>query len=199
MGITKGLAAIKHERDEQEQAAGIKWFKMPNGATWRIRILDDAIMVQEHQAGADFKKRALCTTETEGKCWACEYAKANPRKGWAKKDRVYLNVVVNDGKEDPFMAVWSIGTRRSPVWDDLEEAVGEYGTLQNREWRIKRKGEGTDTRYSMTDLGENGDYVGDLEPFDLETVVRTVPYAEQKNYFGSTNSSEDEEVDTAEW
>ena len=90
MGIRKGLKQMQ----DQEDRKSVKWLKIPEGSSYRVRFLDDldeslhtegagvAVMVEEHVSPKDFRKKALCTREEEGHCWACEQAIKQPRTGW---------------------------------------------------------------------------------------------------------------------
>lgn len=202
MGVIKGLANIRERFEESGEGSGVKWFKMPNGGTWRIRFMDDAIQIEEHQAGNDYRRRAQCTKTDEGRCFACEQAIAKPKTGWARKERVYFNVIVDDGIDDPYVAVWSVGTRRSPVWDQIYETLVEEGSISDREWRIKRNGEGTDTRYMLRDLGKDDkefDF-SNFNGYDLEGVIKVVPYDEQQaHYIEAPGGGASDEDTTDEW
>lgn len=208
MGIRKGLKQF----NEQEDRKGVKWLKIPDGSSYRVRFLDDlddtgdapgagvAVMVEEHVSPKDFHKKALCSREEEGRCWACEQAIAHPKTGWGRRNRVYVNVLVNDGNEDPYVAIWSMGVARSPAFETLKETYIDDGSISNREWRIKRSGEGTNTTYIMRDLGiETEPFAFDqYERFDTETIVRQVPYTEQEKFYNGEVAAEEEPTET-EW
>lgn len=216
MSIRRGLKQYQERADARQSS--VKWLKITPGQTARIRFLDDfneptdndqeggpgyAAWIEEHVSPHNFQRKALCTRDSEGRCWACEMAAANPRKGWARKERVYVNVLANDGVEDPYVAVWSMATNRSPVFDLLKDTFLDEGSISAREFRIKRNGKGTDTTYVLRDLGtdaESFDF-GKFERFDLEKVVRSVPYSEQEAFYGAgiPSESNDEGDTTAEW
>lgn len=217
MSIRRGLK--QHQQREEERGSSVKWLKLAPGSTARIRFLDDftdpedvtdtennpgfAAWIEEHVSPHNFQRKALCTKDSEGRCWACEMAASNPRKGWARKERIYVNVLVNDGVEDPSVAVWSMSTNRSPVFDFLKDTFIDEGSISNREFRIKRNGKGVDTTYTLRDLGQDAEDFDftQLDTFDLEKVVRSVPYAEQESFYGTgAQAEQDSEADTtAEW
>lgn len=212
MSVRKGLKAIQEKIDSQ--GSGVKWLKIANGASVRMRFLDDfdespavlagagkVVYLEEHTSPKDFRKKALCTKDDEGRCWACEQAIANPRKGWAKRGRVYVNVLVNDGVEDPYVAVWSMGVAKSPTFETLKEVFVDEGSISNREFRVKRSGEGTNTTYIIRDLGTDAepfDFTA-YERFDLEKITRSVGYDEQPAFYLAEDVSAAEDDDTAEW
>jgi hypothetical protein len=212
MSIRKGLKQYQERVDNSGPA--VKWLKITPGATVRMRFLDDlddsdltsgagiAAWVEEHTSPNNFRHKALCTREDEGHCYACEMASTNPRKGWARKERVYVNVLINNGVDDPYVAIWSMSTIKSPVFDLLKDTFLDEGSISNREFRVKRNGEGIDTRYVMRDLGEDAskfDFT-EHERFDLEKIVRAVPYAEQEAFYGGVTTTESDDSDTsAEW
>lgn len=197
MGIRKGLRQI--QETQEQGGSSVKWLKIPDGSSYRVRFLDDlddssnstlagagvAVMVEEHTAPSDFRKKAQCTKEDEGHCYACEQAIEHPRTGWGKRGRVYVNVLVNDGTEDPYVAIWSMGIAKSPAFETLKETFIDDGSISDREWRIKRSGMGTNTTYIMRDLGVDNDAFNfnDYERFDAESIVRHVPYAEQEKFY----------------
>jgi hypothetical protein len=67
----------------------------------------------------------------------------------------------------------------------LMEFYGDTNGISNLEWKIKRNGQGTETSYTLIPKGP------DTEPFDwsqyeffnLEQVLREVPYAEQEAFY----------------
>jgi hypothetical protein len=213
MAITKGLKAIQERQDERQ--SGPRWFKMPDGGSWRVRFLDDldessdttlngagiAVMVEEHTSPKDFRRKALCTKDEEGRCWACEQAISKPRTGWGKRGRVYMNVLANDGREEPYIAVFSMGINRSPVFETLKETFIDDGSIANREFRMKRSGEGTNTTYILRDLGIDAEpfAFNDYERFDTETIVRHVGYDAQESFYIGDNTAAAPEEEGGEW
>jgi hypothetical protein len=197
MSITKGLRKMQEKQDHKS----VKWLKIPDGSSYRVRFLDDldesadtnlhgagvAVMLEEHTSPQDFRRKALCTRDEEGRCWACEQATKAPRTGWGKRGRVYVNVLVNDGNEEPYVAIWSMGIAKSPAFETLKETYIDDGSISNREWRIKRSGSGTNTTYILRDLGVEAEPFNftQFEKFDTETIVRHVPYSEQESFYGA--------------
>jgi hypothetical protein len=125
--------------------------------------------------------------DTEGRCYGCEMARKEPKSGWRARNRFYCNVLVNDGLEDPYVAVWSQGISKQSAVPTLMEYFDDTKGISNLDWKIKRNGQGTETSYTLLPKGP------DTEPFDwskyeahdLNAVLREIPYAEQEAfYFG---------------
>ena len=133
--------------------------------------------------------------ETEGRDWANEQHRKDPKAGWKARTRLYINVLVDDGKEDPFVAILSQGTSGKTITPTLIEYAGEMGSITNLMWRIKRNGSKTDTSYTIIPLGKDEtpfDF-SSLELFDLEkTAVRHVTYAEQEAFYMGEGGHQEE-------
>jgi hypothetical protein len=106
--------------------------------------------------------------------------------------------LVDDGVNDPYIAVWSMGVAKSATFDTIREYVQDSQSLSNMTWKLKRNGKGTETTYILIPTKQ------DEEKFDwskyeipeLEAVVREVPYAEQESFFlGFDNPSVSTSVD----
>jgi hypothetical protein len=103
--------------------------------------------------------------------------------------------LVDDGKEEPYVAILSQGTSGKTITPTLIEYAGEMGSITNLMWRIKRNGSKTDTSYTIIPLAKDEtpfDFTA-LELYDLEkTAVRHVPYAEQEGfYMGEAGNAEE--------
>ena len=93
----------------------------------------------------------------------------------------------DDGTEAPYVAVWSQGISKQSAFNTIREYALETGSISNLEWKMKRNGQGTETSYTLLPTKPDSEpfkWTG-FEPFNLEKVVREVPYAEQESfYFG---------------
>jgi hypothetical protein len=114
-------------------------------------------------------------------------ARKEPKSGWRARNRFYCNVLVEDGLEDPYVAVWSQGISKQSAVPTLMEYFDDTKGISNVVWKIKRNGQGTETSYTLLPKGP------DTEPFDwsthefhnLDNVLREIPYSEQEAfYFG---------------
>jgi hypothetical protein len=176
-----------------------RWLKLADGQSATIRFVEEldadssnfadarglAVVFAEHTNPKDYKRKAACTMETEGRCFGCEMARKEPKAGWRSRNRFYCNVLVDDGLESPYVAVWSQGISKQSAVPMLMEFYGDTNGISNLEWKIKRNGQGTETSYTLIPKGP------DTEPFDwsqyeffnLEQVLREVPYAEQEAFY----------------
>jgi hypothetical protein len=143
--------------------------------------------------------------ETEGRDWANEQHRKDPKAGWKARTRLYINVLVDDGKEEPYVAILSQGTSGKTITPTLIEYAGEMGSISNLMWRIKRSGSKTDTSYTIIPLAKDEtpfDSSG-LTLYDLEkTAVRHVPYAEQEAFYMGESQDKEEASSTSnnlEW
>jgi hypothetical protein len=202
MGIMKGLKAME-SLDRPTASAGdgtkVRWLKLEDGQSAKVRFVNEldedspnfdaardlAIVVSEHTNPKDYKRKAVCTQDSEGRCFGCEMARKEPKSGWRSRFRFYTNLLVDDGLESPYVAVWSQGVGKQSAFNTLREYALETGSISNRTWRMKRQGSGTDTTYILLPGDpdtEKHDWSG-VEPFNLEKVVREVTYAEQESFY----------------
>jgi hypothetical protein len=211
MSVIRGLKdinAILDKPKNESSGSKIRWVKLADGQSAKVRFMEEldedsasyspsrglAIVVKEHTNPKDFKRKALDTMEAEGRDWAEEMNRKDPKAGWKARTRIYINVLVDDGKNEPYVAILSQGTSGKTITPTLIEYAGEMGSITNLMWRIKRNGSKTDTSYTIIPLAKDEtpfDFAA-LELFDLEkTAVRHVPYAEQESfYMGDSNNEE---------
>ena len=208
MSILKGLKAMEQLDRNVSSGDGVKtrWLKLEDGGSAKIRFINEldedspnfdekrgvAIVVSEHTNPKDYMRKAVCSMDSEGRCFGCEMARkqteAERKQGsWRARYRFYTNILVDDGVEEPYVAVWSQGVGKQSAFNTLREYALETGSITNRDWKMTRKGSGTDTTYVLIPRDPDADKFdwSKVEPYTLEKVVREVPYAEQENfYFG---------------
>ena len=211
MGIVKGLKELNKVMDKPQVTSGegskARWVKLEDSESIKIRFLQEldpdsptynqknglGFIAVEHTNPKDYRRKALCSMEDQGKCWGCEQHRKDYKAGWKGRSRLYINVLVDDGKEDPYVAILSQGSSGKTVTPTLIEYAGEMGSITNLMWRIKRTGTKTDTSYTIIPLQKDEstfDSSG-LELYDLETVaVRDLPYAEQEAFFSGESNNE---------
>ena len=206
MGIMKGLKAMESLDRPSASGDGTKtrWLKLEDGQKAKVRFINEldedspnfdkdrdlAIVVSEHTNPKDYKRKAVCSMDSEGRCFGCEMARkqteAERKTGsWRARYRFYTNLLVDDGLEDPYVAVWSQGVGKQSSFNTLKEYAIETGSISNRTWGMKRQGSGTDTTYILLPGDpdtEKYDWSG-IEPYNLEKVVREVVYAEQESFY----------------
>jgi hypothetical protein len=203
MASITGLANIRSLIDKPKGNDGPKarWLKLEDGQSVKIRFLNEvdadsksynadnglAIVVAEHTNPKDYRRKAACTLEEEGRCFGCEMHRRDPKAGWKARLRYYTNVMVDDGTEDPFVAIWSQGVGpKSPTTTTIIEYAGDTGSITNVMWRLKRTGTGTQTSYSLFPLAtDDSAFSWDgVELYELEkAATRHVTYPDQESFF----------------
>ena len=207
MGIVKGLSAMNRTLDRPTSSGdGTKgrWLKLADGGSAKIRFLQEldpdspsydqkngiGFIAIEHQNPSDYRRKALCSIDDQGRCFGCEMHRRNPKAGWKGKSRLYINVLVDDGTEDPYVAIMSQGSGPKSATPEIIQYAGETGSITNVVWRLKRTGEKTDTNYSIIPLPTADVVKGDYELFDLEKIaVRDIPYNEQEAFYTGGDAS----------
>jgi len=211
MGIVTGLAAMNKQMERPTSSSdGQKgrWLQLKDGQSVKIRFMQEldadspsytekaglGFIAVEHTNPKDYKRKALCTIEDQGRCFGCEQHRRDPKAGWKGRSRLYANVLVDDGEEEQYVAIFSQGAGPKSATPEIIQYAGETGSITNVIWRLKRTGEKTDTNYSIIPLP-----TADAKPIDLEknelfdltkTAVRDVQYAEQEGfYMGITSDS----------
>ena len=224
MGILKGLKAME-QLDRPSASAGgdgtkVRWLKLEDSQSVKVRFINEldedspnydaardvAIVVSEHTNPKDYKRKAVCTMDSEGRCFGCEMARrqteADRKKGsWRARFRYYTNLLVDDGMEEQYVAVWSQGVGKQSAFNTLKEYAIDTGSISNRSWRMKRQGSGTDTTYIILPGDpDNEKYSwGNTEPFNLEKVVRQVPYAEQESFYLGFDTPTSNDTKNVDW
>ncbi|MFM7984468.1 MAG: hypothetical protein ACKPKO_34600, partial [Candidatus Fonsibacter sp.] len=88
-----------------------RWLKLDDGESVKIRFLQEldpdspeyndklglGFIAVEHTNPKDYRRRALDTMDSEGRDWAEEMHRKDPKAGWRARLRFYCNVVVDDG------------------------------------------------------------------------------------------------------
>lgn len=209
MGIVKGLNAMNAALDKPVSSGGGekgRWLKLDDGQSAKIRFLQEldpdspnfdnragvGFIAVEHTNPKDYRRKALCSVDDQGRCFGCEMHRRDPKAGWKGRSRLYINILVDDGNEDPYVAIFSQGTGPKSATPEIIQYAGETGSISNVLWRLKRTGEKTDTNYSIIPLPSDAKVdVSQYELYDLEKIaVRDVPYVDQENfYMGVTSDS----------
>jgi hypothetical protein len=203
MSVVKGLKNINALLDKPKMESSsikVRWVKLADGQSAKIRFVEEldsdsahftedrglAVVISEHTNPKDYKRKAACTQESLGRCFGCEMARKEPKSGWRARLRFYCNVLVDDGTEEPYVAVWSQGISKQSAFNNIREYALETGSITNLSWKLKRNGQGTETNYTLLPTAPDAEpYTWTVEGFNLEKVVREVPYAEQEAfYFG---------------
>ena len=215
MAIVKGLKNIEAMLDKPKfdnNGPRVTWLKLEDSQSVSVRFVNEldgdspsydeknglAIVVSEHTNPKDYKRKAACSAESEGRCFGCEMHRKDMKAGWRARLRFYINVLVDDGVNDPHIAVWSMGVAKSATFDTIREYVQDSQSLSSMTWKLKRNGKGTETTYILIPIKQDEEKFdwSKHEVPDLEAVVREVPYAEQESFFlGFDNPSVSTSVD----
>ena len=215
MAIVKGLKNIEAMLDKPKfdnNGPRVTWLKLEDSQSVSVRFVNEldgdspsydeknglAIVVSEHTNPKDYKRKAACSAESEGRCFGCEMHRKDMKAGWRARLRFYINVLVDDGTNDPYIAVWSMGVAKSATFDTIREYVQDSQSLSGMTWKLKRNGKGTETTYILIPIKQDEEKFdwSKHEIPDLEAVVREVPYAEQESFFlGFDNPSVSTSVD----
>ena len=203
IGIVKGLAGINKKLEQnaprdREDRPKVTYFGVKDGQTVKGRFLQEldteskgynetagvGFLAIQHQSPLDFKRNALCS-EDEGACYGCEQYRGGVSE-YKQKSKLYINFLVQSPDGTGEVVVLSQGNGPKSVTPQLLEMAGEYGTITNRQWKIKRTGSGqTNTSYTLTPLDKD-DFEYDVtqhEVYDLDKVVYEVPYDDQERYY----------------
>lgn len=216
MGIVKGLGAMNRALDKpsfSNDGQKGRWLKLNDGQSVKIRFLQEldpdsknyneeygaGFIAIEHTNPTDYRRKALCSIDDQGRCFGCEQHRKDPKAGWKGRSRLYINVLVDDGTEDPYVAILSQGSGPKSATPEVIQYAGETGSITDVVWRLKRTGERTDTNYSIIPL-PTSEVKSDVkhELFDLEKIaVRDIAYAEQEAFYVGSSSSESDSAPSA--
>ena len=204
MSVIKGLKNINALLDKpkyDENRPRVRWLKLADGQSVKIRFIEEldedssnyndgrglALVVKEHSNPKDYRRKALDTMDSEGRDFAEEMYRKDPKgnSGWKAKLRFYCNVLVDDGLEDPYVAIWSMGVSKQSVFNTIREYALDTGSVSNLTWKLKRNGVGTETNYTLIPtVPDSEPFAWDgIEPFPLESALNKIPYAEQEAFY----------------
>lgn len=210
--VAKGLAALKAKQEEEAAKAAER--DRPR-ADWLTKIFPKDVdpvkvvflqelnedspnyneenglgtAIVEHTApGAQgFKRRATCTIESEGQCYACEKHAENYREGWKQKSNFYINVSV-EGHDGAF--VLSRNFNSTFVQALIGEAEDEP-SITDAVYRLSKTGSGKQTQWLFKRLKEEPWDVSGIKPWNLEEAVfHDIPYEKQPEFYGAVYSPE---------
>lgn len=212
----KGLANIKKKAEEKAFTGDGEspFVKLEDGKSIKIRFLqelDDSspgyderrgtiTVLEEHSSPKDFKRTAVCTAESEGRCWACEQVSdPNIGKKWKPKLRFYANVIVRNPEGDDKVKILKRGFSDKDVGNDLINIVEEFETLVASDMKLSRKGaKMNDTSYSLLPVAPKDLTKADLalELIDASKFMKNIPYDGQAAFYAG---EEEEGGNASEW
>lgn len=218
MTVIRGLKNISALVDRPSKAEGgskVRWLKLTDGQAVKIRFIEEldedsanyspdrglSLVVKEHTNPKDFRRRAVDTMESEGRDWAEEQHRKDPKAGWKGKLRFYCNVLVDDGIEPPYVAIWSMGVSKMSVFNTIREYALETGSVSNLTWKLKRNGQGTETNYTLIPSAPDSEPFNwsGVEPFPLELALNQIPYAEQEAFYMGFDGASNAASSNIEW
>ena len=202
MSVVKGLANINALLDKPKYDSDkprVKWLKLADGQSVKIRFLEEldeesanysaerglALVVKEHVNPKDYRRRAVDTMDSEGRDWAEEMHRKDPKAGWRGRLRFYCNVLIDDGIEEPYVAIWSMGVSKMSVFNTIREYAIETGSISSLVWKLKRSGQGTETSYTLIPSAPDTEPFdwSNVEPYPIEMALNNIPYAEQEAFY----------------
>ena len=218
MSVVKGLKNINALLDKPKYDSDkprVRWLKLADSQSVKIRFVEEldeesanysegrglSMVVKEHTNPKDYRRKAVDTMDSEGRDWAEEMHRKNPKAGWRGRLRFYCNVLVDDGIEEPYVAIWSMGVSKMSSFNTIREYALETGSISNLTWKLKRNGQGTETSYTLIPSAPDSEPFawGSVEPFDLELALTQVPYAEQEAYYLGFDTPSVTSATNVEW
>jgi len=218
MSVVKGLANINALLDKPKYDSDkprVRWLKLADGQAVKIRFIEEldeessnysserglSLVVKEHTNPKDYRRKAVDTMESEGRDWAEEMHRKDPKAGWRGRLRFYCNVLVDDGIEDPYVAIWSMGVSKQSSFNTIREYALETGSISNLTWKLKRNGQGTETSYTLIPSAPDSEPFdwGNVEPFNLDLALNHIPYAEQEAYYLGFDTPSATSATNVEW
>ena len=200
MSVIKGLKNINALLDKpKSDTPKVRWLKLADGQSVKIRFIEEldedsasynadrglALVVKEHVNPKDYKRKAVDTMDSEGRDWAEEMHRKDPKAGWRARLRFYCNVLVDDGIEAPYVAIWSMGVSKQSAFNTIREYALETGSISNVLWKVKRNGQGTETSYTIIPGSPDKEPFNwaEVKPYPLELALKKIPYAEQEAFY----------------
>lgn len=229
--MAQSFQTILNRKKEQERPKAT-YFSLPKSTEVKVRFLQEldpdsanfesekgsALYLVEHVSPHDFRRKAECTYETEGRCLPCELNKTQPtimidnkqvNRPWAQRSNMYIYVVTEELDEKGFNLV-KVLQRPAPgnFFNQLlnfRDDEGD-GSITDHAFKIS-KGANQNDGWNLSVALKSFDYrVSEL--VDMETLVgRKIPYNEQASFYMVNSESESsEEVsdikqtsDTVDW
>jgi hypothetical protein len=202
MSVVKGLANINALLDKpkyDESKPKVRWLKLADGQAVKIRFIEEldedsanyledrglSLVVKEHTNPKDYRRKAVDTMDSEGRDWAEEMHRKDPKAGWRARLRFYCNVLIDDGIEEPYVAIWSMGVSKQSAFNTIREYALETGSISNLTWKLKRNGVGTETSYTLIPSAPDSEPFdwASIKPYPLEMALNKIPYAEQEGFY----------------
>ncbi len=208
MGIDlNDILRKKRQQEEFADRTKIEWFGLGNKKKKpvKVRFLQEFTedspnydstrgkisFLVEHTSPHNFLRRAECSYDSEGRCFACEMNKIETeftgkdgqtkKYPWKQQTNMYTWVVTEDGE---------VQLLSRPAPGSFFDAVHEFameqgkGSITQHEFKIS-KGPQRNDKWGLMPMLEPTFEIPEIEKLvDIETqVARKVPYAEQKKFY----------------
>jgi hypothetical protein len=211
-------AQAAKEREDRLNGPKVEYLNLEDGQSVRVRFLQEfdaeaeaydktrgtGTLAVEHVVFVKSLRRmyrANCTIEDEGRCYGCERARAGDKE-YGQKRNYYINALVDfmDG-EAPRTMIVSRGmgsTFFAQIMDEVEPDKDDenqtVGSLTEMNYKITRRGSGTDTKWLLkalpkeTPLDDKDAVVHNIDD-ERVGIIRSYPYeatdekASQEQYF----------------
>jgi hypothetical protein len=209
MGMFKTLKELQEKTARQTFSGdGVgRFLTVKDGEEYRIRFRQEltedsakfdeeigtAYLVQVHTNPGDFKKNARCTAEIEDynhQCWACEQIPND--NGWRAKNHLLINVAVFNAEDEKWEPkILDQKFTSAHVANSLLEYAGEFGTIVDKDYKIKRTGTKQQTQYTLIPLAEKAadKSIKDLTMHDLSKTYRVIAPQEQAGFYLSSEDN----------
>lgn len=199
----KDVVKANKERAERTERPKVEWFSLKNGETKYIRFLQEfdtdqrnydstfgtAVFLTEHVSPEEWSRKALCTMDDEGRCFACEMDKEEPKivvdgkdkwHPWGQKSNFYVYVVDNKG-DVRVMSRPTTGKFFEAICDEIEL---NDNSLTDLTFKIS-KGNANQNPWEIRSWKKEHFEVPELpELVDLNTAVGLkITYAEQRGFY----------------
>ncbi len=170
MSFLTGLQNLKRLADEQGRGES-SFLKLRDGQSVTVRFLQEldesgkyyspdrglAITIFDHIDPDNYSVRFLCTLDEEGRCPGCERVAINKR--WRRRSRLFINAWVEELKA---VKVVTTGFSSKSIGGLLVEYAEDFETLCDRNYKLRRSGEGIQTSYRLLPR--------EVTPFDFSKV-----------------------------
>ncbi len=201
----------KQERSERAERPKVTYFSLTNNNPARIAFLQEldpdapnynaahgsALFLVEHVSPEDFKRKALCTIESEGRCFGCEMNQEEPKGDWWAKTNMYVQVLDAKDNKIKVLSRPAPGTFFNPLFEWSQDE--NDGSVMGATLKIS-KPEGKQASWTFVPTRNVLEVPDSIfaELVDLEAAIGfKVEYDKQRNYYlpsGNAGTKAEEEA-----
>lgn len=199
----KDILKKKQEQDERNNRPKVDYFSVKEGSSVFVQFLQElgedsptydkdrgsALFLVEHVSPYNFRRKAECTYDLEGRCFACEMNQIETKLEidgetknypWSQRTNMYIQLITEEGDV-------KVLSRPAPgaVFDSLYGFAEEEneGSLTGQTFKIS-KGSKKNDKWELMPSKKSIDVPAQPELIDLsESVGLKVAYEEQKNFY----------------